>query len=172
MILGTSEWIESADDFVLANPTSITSATFTGLVPTGFSVTDVVVEIYRVFPLDSNTSRTLNVPTRMNSPSSSPNDRVHVLPDGRKITRDRASALVLWNIGQQILDGDDWRVRKDRNPFRFVDGTSLPDPPRPPWATPSPNAPPGSAPAPAAIPAPWSTAPAPAAIPAPWSTAP
>ena len=65
---GPSE-IESADDFVLANPTSITSATFTGLVPTGFSVTDVVVEIYRVFPLDSNTSRTPNVPTRMNSPS-------------------------------------------------------------------------------------------------------
>src|SRR6516164_9018538 len=61
--------IESADDFVLANPTSITTATFTGLVPTGFSVTDVVVEIYRVFPLDSNTSRTPNVPTRMNSPS-------------------------------------------------------------------------------------------------------
>ena len=65
---GPSE-IESADDFVLANPTSITTATFTGLVPTGFSVTDVVVEIYRVFPLDSNTSRTPNVPTRMNSPS-------------------------------------------------------------------------------------------------------
>jgi hypothetical protein len=65
---GPSE-IESADDFVLANPTSITSATFTGLVPTGFSVTDVVVEIYRVFPADSDTTRTPNVPTRMNSPS-------------------------------------------------------------------------------------------------------
>jgi hypothetical protein len=65
---GPSE-IESADDFVLANPTSITNATFAGLVPTGFSVTDVVVEIYRVFPADSNTSRTPNVPTRMNSPS-------------------------------------------------------------------------------------------------------
>jgi hypothetical protein len=66
--------IESADDFVLTNPTTLTGASFTGLfVPppggvTG-SVTDVVVEIYRVFPADSDTTRTPNVPTRVNSPS-------------------------------------------------------------------------------------------------------
>jgi len=64
--------IESADDFVLAtsNSTVITSATFTGLLTgTNPSVNDVVVEIYRVFPKDSDTGRTPNVPTRANSPS-------------------------------------------------------------------------------------------------------
>ena len=50
--------IELADDFVLTGETAITSATFTGLLPTGAplsDVKDVVVEIYRVFPKDSNT---------------------------------------------------------------------------------------------------------------------
>src|SRR5215472_9265334 len=70
--------IESADDFVLTSPTAITSATFTGLL-TGANPTigQVVVEIYRVFPNDSNVGRTsgpptfstANVPTRVNSPS-------------------------------------------------------------------------------------------------------
>jgi hypothetical protein len=62
---------ETADDFVLTQSTAITSATFTGLlagsgVPT---VGGVTVEIYRVFPLDSDTNRTPNVTTRNNSPS-------------------------------------------------------------------------------------------------------
>jgi hypothetical protein len=65
--------IESADDFVTTAPqTSITSATFTGLI-TGsspiLSIGAVTVEIYRVFPLDSDTTRTPNVPSRVNSPS-------------------------------------------------------------------------------------------------------
>jgi hypothetical protein len=61
--------IESADDFVLANQTTINSATFTGLIPSGSAVGSVTVEIYRVFPFDSNTARLINVPTRVNSPS-------------------------------------------------------------------------------------------------------
>ncbi len=61
--------IESADDFVLTNPTTITSATFTGLIPRDAIVVDVVVEIYRVFPKDSNDPPSGNVPTRVNSPS-------------------------------------------------------------------------------------------------------
>ncbi|HEY1783403.1 MAG TPA: PEP-CTERM sorting domain-containing protein [Roseiarcus sp.] len=75
--------IESADDFVLTHSTSITSATFTGLLPLGASaanVKDVVVEIYQVFPKDSEVGRTTGpltmppfqtpqVPTRQNSPS-------------------------------------------------------------------------------------------------------
>jgi hypothetical protein len=65
--------IESADDFVTGDPVSITSASFTGLlVPApgvGTTISQVVVEIYRVFPLDSNTVRLPNVPTRANSPS-------------------------------------------------------------------------------------------------------
>jgi hypothetical protein len=63
--------IESADDFVLTAQTTISQATFTGLL-TGATVSaigQVVVEIYRVFPVDSNTVRTPNVPTRTNSPS-------------------------------------------------------------------------------------------------------
>ena len=50
--------IESADDFVLSTQTNITSATFTGLIPVGSSVSSMVVEIYRVFPNDSNVGRT------------------------------------------------------------------------------------------------------------------
>jgi hypothetical protein len=62
--------IEAADDFVLNSETQITGASFYGLVPTGgATVTDVTVEIYRVFPNDSNPVRTPNVPTRTNSPS-------------------------------------------------------------------------------------------------------
>jgi hypothetical protein len=63
--------IEAADDFVLTSQTVLTSATFTGLLPTGASpsdITDVRVEIYRVFPKDSGPFDN-NVPTRTNSPS-------------------------------------------------------------------------------------------------------
>jgi len=71
---------ETADDFVLTGTTRITSASFTGLV-TGTVAPGVVqnvgVEIYRVFPLDSDVGRTSGpptfgtsqVPTRVNSPS-------------------------------------------------------------------------------------------------------
>lgn len=72
--------IESADDFVLTQQTQINHATFTGLLTGGASLTDignVIVEIYRVFPEDSDVGRTsgsptfstVNVPTRTNSPS-------------------------------------------------------------------------------------------------------
>jgi PEP-CTERM motif-containing protein len=71
---------ESADDFVTTAFTSLTSATFTGLLTNGTTSADignVVVEIYRVFPNDSNVGRTSGpptfstsqVPTRVNSPS-------------------------------------------------------------------------------------------------------
>lgn len=64
--------IESADDFILASQTTIDHATFTGLLPLGApltNVTQVVVEIYRVFPLDSVNPPSGHVPTRVNSPS-------------------------------------------------------------------------------------------------------
>jgi hypothetical protein len=71
---------ETADDFVLTQPTVITRATIHGLIPTGASVSSIArveVEIYRVFPNDSKVDRTsgppnfstVNVPTRTNSPS-------------------------------------------------------------------------------------------------------
>jgi hypothetical protein len=65
--------IEAGDDFFLGSETRITSASFVGLlVPTDGTIptiTDIVAEVYRVFPLDSDPNRTPNVPTRMNSPS-------------------------------------------------------------------------------------------------------
>jgi len=70
--LGGKLEIEAGDDFVLDSDTSITKASFTGLLTNGRSIADVgevEVEIYRVFPLDSDTARTPNVPTRNNSPS-------------------------------------------------------------------------------------------------------
>jgi len=68
--------IETGDDFVLTSQTAINSATFVGLLAGGSTVGEVVVEIYRVFPNDSDTGRTsgpptfstAEVPTRVNSP--------------------------------------------------------------------------------------------------------
>ncbi len=62
---------ETADDFILPETTLIRLATFTGLIPSGASldsVLNVEIEIYHVFPGDSDTSRVLTVPTRTNSP--------------------------------------------------------------------------------------------------------
>jgi len=69
--------IETADDFILAKHTTIKNATFTGIIPTGSTVSGVTIEIYRVFPNDSDVNRTSGpptfstgqVPTRVNSPS-------------------------------------------------------------------------------------------------------
>jgi Domain of unknown function (DUF4214) len=75
--------VEAADDFTVARQTEIQGATFTGLIPTGTplsAIADVVVEVYRVFPNDSDVGRTTGpgttppfqtplVPTRLNSPS-------------------------------------------------------------------------------------------------------
>ena len=74
---GANQETESADDFVLSAATRITSASFTGLLPQGASVRNVIAEMYRVFPNDSDPGRTSGppvfstsqVPTRVNSPS-------------------------------------------------------------------------------------------------------
>jgi len=66
---GANQETESADDFLLTTSTRLNSATFTGLLPAGASVSQVVVEIYRVFPKDSDVNRIPQVPTRVNSPS-------------------------------------------------------------------------------------------------------
>jgi len=65
--------IEAADDFFVGSQALINSASFVGLIVPGSSgtssISDIVAEIYRVFPQDSDTVRTPNVPTRNNSPS-------------------------------------------------------------------------------------------------------
>jgi hypothetical protein len=71
---------ETADDLVLTQATVVSGATIHGLIPTGFAISSVArveVEIYHVFPNDSDVGRTsgpptfstANVPTRVNSPS-------------------------------------------------------------------------------------------------------
>jgi hypothetical protein len=77
--------VEAADDFLLGGDTRITGATFVGLIPEGTALTDVqgvVVEIYRIFPLDSDATRVPSVPTRNNSPG-----------DNAFLTRDAGSGL-------------------------------------------------------------------------------
>ena len=63
--------IESADDFLLNGAAAITGVSFIGLLPsvTSIDLSQLGVEFYRVFPLDSNAARTPNVNTRANSPS-------------------------------------------------------------------------------------------------------
>jgi hypothetical protein len=71
---GGSLETEAADDFILnAQSTLLNTGTFVGLLPSNLNlatdISQVRVEIYRVFPNDSDTVRTINVPTRANSPS-------------------------------------------------------------------------------------------------------
>jgi hypothetical protein len=64
--------IETGDDFILDAPSLIKNVSFTGLLTGGATtanISQVVVEIYRVFPLDSTDPPSGNVPTRANSPS-------------------------------------------------------------------------------------------------------
>jgi len=73
--------IEAADDFLLNAHSVVNTASFVGLVTPGRAgapqVLQVVVEIYRIFPFDSDVGRTSGpptfstpqVPTRVNSPS-------------------------------------------------------------------------------------------------------
>lgn len=69
--------IETGDDFVLTSETNISGASFAGLLTGNEDIGQVRVEIYRVFPQDSDVGRTsgaptfatAQVPTRVNSPS-------------------------------------------------------------------------------------------------------
>jgi hypothetical protein len=63
---------ETADDFILQQTTVITRATITGLIPVGTplaNIKDVEIEVYHIFPLDSVSPPSGNVPSRMNSPA-------------------------------------------------------------------------------------------------------
>src|ERR1041385_568475 len=63
---------ETADDFATTQSVVITEATFTGLLPAGTALTDIVgveTEMYHVFPLDSVIPPSGNVPNRTNSPA-------------------------------------------------------------------------------------------------------
>jgi hypothetical protein len=62
---------ETADDFFLTQATVLSQATIVGLVPSGTplaNISNVEVELYHVFPLDSVDPPSGNVPSRVNSP--------------------------------------------------------------------------------------------------------
>jgi hypothetical protein len=60
---------ETADDFVLLETTAISQADITGIIVPSGNISRVEVELYHIFPQDSDTTRTPQVNTRMNSPS-------------------------------------------------------------------------------------------------------
>jgi hypothetical protein len=71
---------ETADDFILSQPTFVSGAVIVGLIPSGTALANignVEVEVYHVFPTDSDVGRTsgpptfptANVPARLNSPA-------------------------------------------------------------------------------------------------------
>ena len=69
---GSNLETETADDFVTTAPTTINSATFVGLLPSGTPLSDisqVEIELYHVFPIDSTDPPDGRVNTRVNSPS-------------------------------------------------------------------------------------------------------
>src|SRR6266851_8663896 len=62
---------ETADDFIVTSQVVLNQATFTGLLPSGTSlssISQVEIEIYHVFPNDSVNPPSGKVPTRANSP--------------------------------------------------------------------------------------------------------
>jgi hypothetical protein len=63
---------ETADDFILTQSMVINKATFTGLMVglnPSINNAEIEIEIYHVFPVDSDTVRAITVPTRVNSPA-------------------------------------------------------------------------------------------------------
>jgi hypothetical protein len=77
---GAAVEIEAGDDFLLDEPTTLTSASFTTLLPSAAplsSIQQVRVKVYRAFPEDSDATRTSGapvfstsaVPTRLDSPA-------------------------------------------------------------------------------------------------------
>ena len=115
---------ETADDFILSQSIVINQATFTGLLPLGAplsSINRVEVEIYHVFPVDSDTSRTPAVVTRMNSPSDM---EIH---DATRDTADgsvSANAVVvnpMFSVLNSVVNG----IFKSPNQFTGGEGSVI-----------------------------------------------
>ncbi|MBX9625375.1 MAG: hypothetical protein K2X82_16330 [Gemmataceae bacterium] len=104
---GTAVETESADDFVLAGRTRITSATFTGLIvgtPGATPTVDgLVVAIYQVFPKNSDAGRPPTVPTRTNSPADTELDARESALGGLTFTQTVLAAS--FTAANSVLDG-------------------------------------------------------------------
>jgi hypothetical protein len=98
--------IETGDDFLLNAPSLITNVSFTGLLTGGTTISNisqVVVEIYRVFPLDSTDPPSGNVPTRANSPSDFALDSRDSSAMGLTFTANTLSGSFM--AGNSVLNG-------------------------------------------------------------------
>ncbi len=107
---------ETADDFILNETTSIAQATLTGLIPSGTplaNIENVEIEVYHVFPKDSDVGRTsgpplfstAQVPARQNSPSDVEID--NATRDGTLGTLDFTASLLdpNFSVGNTVVDG-------------------------------------------------------------------
>jgi hypothetical protein len=112
--------IEAADDFILSAATNVNGGSFVGLLPTGASlssISEVVVEIYRVFPKDSTNPASGNVLTRVNSPSDVAFDSRDSSTGGLKFTP--ALLQNSFTTANSVLNG----INKFPNQFTGGDGS-------------------------------------------------
>jgi hypothetical protein len=110
---GSKIEIEAADDFILPTQTLLYGAVFSGLTPPDLTldkIGTVNVEIYRVFPNDSDTTRTPNVPTRTNSPADVQFNGELALKMGNRTTADGSLAFtfvvtqIQYPVGNSVLN--------------------------------------------------------------------
>ena len=107
---------ETADDFILTETTSIAQATITGLIPSGTplaNIENVEVEVYHVFPKDSDGGRTTGppmfstaqVPARANSPSDVEIDEAS--RDGASETLEFSASLLnpSFQVANTVVNG-------------------------------------------------------------------
>lgn len=98
--------VETGDDFILNATGSITGATFYGLIPSNAPLTDlqdIHIEIYRVFPKDSQDPPSGNVPTRANSPSDVAFAEKDAVSNDLTFTTNLLSAS--FSAGNSVLNG-------------------------------------------------------------------
>ena len=106
--VGTLE-TETADDFVLTQPTAISQATITGLLPLGSlpssTIRNVEVEVYRVFPADSAEPPSGKAPTRVNSPADV--EIASATRDGSAGTLGFSAAILTptFTVGNTVVNG-------------------------------------------------------------------
>jgi hypothetical protein len=99
---------ETADDFTLAAPTLISQATFTGLLPLGAtpsSITNVEIEIYRVFPNDSVNPPSGMVPTRENSPADDEIDSATRDSSDGSLTFNATLVSASFTVANSVVNG-------------------------------------------------------------------
>ena len=117
---------ETADDFILGHATSITSATFFGLIPTGTplsSISEVEIEFYHVFPGDSANPPSGNVPSRTNSPGDVEIDSATRDSADGSLTFTRSPVSSGFGVLNTVVNG----INKKPNEFTGGEGAATGD---------------------------------------------